>query len=66
MTQFAAVEVEPLRVGAALGGLAVDDKHARDLGQLGKDDFVLILYPTHNAMLQQVPIAFIVLVLCEL
>lgn len=66
MGQVALVQVEALGVGVALAGLTIDDEDSGDLGQLSKDDLVLILDPTHDAVLEEVTVPLIVLVLCQL
>ena len=42
MRQFSLVELQTFRVGGSLTRLAVDDEDAWDLGQLSKDDLVLV------------------------
>lgn len=62
MRQVTLVEDESVWIGVSLGRLAVHDQHARDLGQLGEDDLVLILDPADNAILKKVTVSLVLFI----
>ena len=65
MTQFSLVQLESFRIGGSLARLTIDNEDAWYLWQFGKNDLVLILDAPHNAIGQQVTIAFIIFTLME-
>ena len=63
--ELSLVKLQSLRVCIPLAWLSVDDKDARDLWQLSKDDLVVILNHAHNTVCEQISVSLVLLTLME-
>lgn len=59
MGKFPLVEIQTFGVRSTFGRLTVNNEHARDLRQLSEDDLVVVFNAAHDAVFEQVAVAFI-------
>ena len=65
MGELSLIELETLRVSTSLAWLSIDNEDSWDLGELSKDDFVVVLDHTHDTIGQEISVSLIIFTLMK-
>lgn len=66
MCQFAFVQLQSIGILIPLAGFAIHDQHTLDLWEFCKNDLVLIFYAADSSIFEEVAVALVIFIFCEL